>query len=134
MEKINNDCGPACLKIVAKYFDISITYKELIKEFDIHEFGVTLFDLHLIAKKIGFTSRGVRINFENLVKSENLPAIIHWQKNHFIVLMEKQENNIIIGDPTIGFVIIQKNYFLKNWAEKDETGVALIIKPKNNFR
>jgi len=79
------DCGPTCLKIVAKHFGKTIAIQELRKLTETTRAGSSLLGLSDAAEKLGFRSLGVKISLEKLLEAP-LPCILHWNKNHYVVL------------------------------------------------
>ena len=79
------DCGPTCLKIVAKHFGKTIAIQELRKLTETTRAGSSLLGLSEAAEKLGFRSLGVKISLEKLLEAP-LPCILHWNKNHYVVL------------------------------------------------
>ena len=58
--------------------------------------GVSLLVISETAEKIGFRTRGVKLTFEQL-KEATLPAILHWNQNHFVGLISFAKNKIKVG-------------------------------------
>jgi len=81
------DCGPTALRIVAKYYGKTYTLQTLReKAFSTRE-GVSLLSISNAAEQIGFRTRGVRISYDTLMASSQLPCIVHWNQNHFVVVL-----------------------------------------------
>jgi ATP-binding cassette subfamily B protein len=134
------DCGPVCLKIVAKYFGKHLrlnTLREL--TFKTRE-GVSLLALSDAAEKSGFRTRGARLSAGNLDQI-TLPAILHWDQNHFVVLyrIRKQGQRILYGisDPASGVEDYQSEEFMRHWASTsiggEPAGVVLLLEPTPEF-
>lgn len=79
------DCGPSCLRMVAKHYGRSHSIQKLREFTEIGKEGVNMLGIADAAEKIGFRSSGVKINAQQL-KETKLPAILHWNQNHFVVL------------------------------------------------
>ncbi|WP_019990228.1 peptidase domain-containing ABC transporter [Rudanella lutea] len=80
------DCGPTCLRMVAKHYGRSYTVQSLREKAQIGKDGVSLLGIAEAAEAIGFRSMGVKLSFEKLAHEVPLPCIVHWQKNHFVVV------------------------------------------------
>ena len=80
------DCGPTCLRMVAKYYNKSYTAQTLRDRTQINREGVSLLGISEAAESIGFKTIGVKITLEKLIQEAPLPCIIHWGQNHFVVL------------------------------------------------
>jgi ATP-binding cassette subfamily B protein len=87
------DCGPTCLRMVAKHYGRHYLAQTLRERAQISREGVSLFGLSEAAEKLGFRTVGVRITTKTLIDDVPLPAILHWDKNHFVVLysIEKKQ-------------------------------------------
>lgn len=89
------------------------------------------------AEKIGFRSLGVKISLGNL-KEVPLPCILHWNKNHFVVLYKVGKERFYISDPAHGKITYSKIEFLSQWIgnnanEKTEEGIILLLEPGAKF-
>lgn len=131
------DCGPACLRMVAKHFGIKSTIQELRELTQIGKDGVNLLGISEAAEKIGLVTRPVKINIQDLEKSiSELPAIIHWKQEHFVVLYKIKKGNFYLADPAIGLVKYNQEEFKKCWVSVNdfgqEEGIALFVRPQNN--
>lgn len=143
------DCGPTCLRIVAKHYGRNYTLQNLREKCFITRQGVSMLGISDAAESIGFRTQGVRINFEQLVNDASLPCILHWNQNHFVVCYEikgkrnfldkaKGEDYIIkISDPAGGKYAIDKKGFLACWASTKnngkDCGTVLILNPTPDF-
>lgn len=79
------DCGPSCLRMIAKYYGKTYTLQTLRERCFITREGVSMLGISNAAETIGFRTIGVRITFEQLSQETALPCILHWNKNHFVV-------------------------------------------------
>lgn len=144
------DCGPTCLRMIAKYYGKSFTMQKLRERTFISRHGVSLLGISEAAESIGFLTSMVKIKFDQLLTEIPLPCIVHWKQNHFVVVYDiKERNNIflskkenridvIIADPSHGVVCYKKSEFLKYWQSnhklEKEVGVALLFEPGPDFR
>jgi ATP-binding cassette subfamily B protein len=136
MQSDATDCGPSCLRIVAKFFGRQYNLRTLRALTFKSKKGVSLLSLSDAAEKIGFRSQGVRINTEKL-KEVALPCILYFDQNHFVVLYKIRKRQFYISDPAIGLVKYNEKEFLKHWVidkEEDENiGIALCLEPTPDF-
>ena len=90
------DCGPASLKMIAKYYGKSYTMQTLRERCFITREGVSMQGISDAAERIGFRTLGVRLTFEQLADETLLPCILHWNQNHFVVCYKiKRKKNIV---------------------------------------
>lgn len=80
------DCGPTCIRMVAKYYGKSYSLETLRTKAYISREGVSLLGISEAAESIGLKSMGVRIGFDQLCQAP-LPAIVHWRQDHFVVVI-----------------------------------------------
>ncbi|WP_338875413.1 peptidase domain-containing ABC transporter [Spirosoma sp. SC4-14] len=80
------DCGPTCLRMVAKHYGRSFTAQSLRERAQIGKEGVSLLGISEAAEAIGFRTMGVKVPFEKLATEAPLPCIVHWDQNHFVVI------------------------------------------------
>ena len=131
------DCGPTCLKIVAKYFKKSIPIEELRSLSETTRAGSSLLGMSDAAEKLGFRSLGIKISLEQL-EEVPLPCILHWNKNHYVVLYKIKKNTYYISDPAHGLLQYSKEDFLKAWignnaTDKTEEGIVLLLETTPKF-
>ena len=136
------DCGPASLKMIAKYYGKSYTMQTLRERCFITREGVSMQGISDAAEHIGFRTLGVRITFEQLAEDTKLPCILHWNQNHFVVCYKiKRKKNgdarIYIADPASRKIVYQKEEFLKCWISTKRNnkpqGLALLLEPGPEF-
>lgn len=123
------ECGLASMAMVAQYHGHKIDLNSMRQRFGLSLKGAGLRDLMNMADELGFSTRPLRLEPQRL-KDIALPAIIHWDLNHFVVLkMVKGNGNFVVFDPARGRV----EYGLPG-ISKHFTGVALEIIPTASFR
>ena len=139
-QRDSRDCGPTCIKMIAKFYGKLINVEALREFARISRDGVSLLGVAEASEKVGFNSRGVILSFEELFRETKLPVIIHWNQNHFVIITPgSKRNKILVADPARGLISYSKEEFCKNWiTSSDEItgellGVALIIEPTPAF-
>lgn len=133
----SKDCGPTCLKIITKYYGKTINIQELRKYSETNRDGSNLLMLSEAAEKIGFRTLGIKASIEKL-KDTPLPSILHWNKNHYVILYKIKKEIYYISDPSIGLIEYNQAEFSKFWignnADKTtEEGIALLVEPTPKF-
>lgn len=127
------DCGPTCIKMIAKYYGRDFSVSFLREKCFITKLGVNLLGISEAAETIGLRSTGVKINFEGLLESKPFPCILHWKNNHFVVLYKMTKNKVFISDPAMGLMTYTKQEFLEGWSHGSDTGFALFIETSTDF-
>lgn len=82
------DCGPSCLRMIAKYYGRTYSLQTLRERSFITRQGVSMLGISDAAESIGMRTQGVRINLQQLIEDVPLPCILHWNRNHFVVLYD----------------------------------------------
>ncbi len=80
------DCGPTCLRMLAKYYGRLYTAQSLREKAQIGKDGVSLLGIAEAAEAIGFRTMGVKVSFDKLANEAPLPCIVHWGQSHFVVV------------------------------------------------
>jgi ATP-binding cassette subfamily B protein len=136
------DCGPTCLRIIAKYYGRSLSIQYLREKSFITREGVSMLGISDAAESIGFRTNGVKITFAQLVEEKPFPCILHWNQNHFVVCydIKKKRNGdykIKISDPAGEKYVMDKSEFLKCWISSrsggEDMGTALLLDPTPDF-
>ncbi|SEC22894.1 ATP-binding cassette, subfamily B [Tenacibaculum sp. MAR_2009_124] len=131
------DCGPTCIKIIAKYYGKTINTQQLRSLSETTREGSSLLGLSEAVESIGIKSLGIKLAFSKL-KEAPLPCILHWNKNHYVVLYKIKKDIVYISDPAHGLLTYSKDEFIQNWIgnnadENTEEGIALLVEPTPIF-
>ena len=133
------DCGPTCLRIIAKHYNKSIPLQQIRTLSETTREGSGLLGLSNAAEHLGFRTLGVKIDFDTLVAEAPLPCIVHWNKNHYVVVYAiDKTNKVYVSDPSYGLITYTKEEFIKHWIgenanEQTEEGIALILETSPSF-
>ncbi len=134
------DCGPTCLRMVAKHYGRAYSIAQLRDWANISREGVSLLGISEAAEQIGFKTLAVKIDIATLVAEVPLPCVLHWNQNHFVVLYKvkkklfSSEYSFYIADPAAGKVKIDQATFAKCWLSSSEReGIALLLEPTAAF-
>ncbi len=133
------DCGPTCLRMVAKYYGRSISLDYLRNKSEYGKQGVSMLGLADAAESIGLKTVGAKLSFEQLINDAPLPAIIHWDQYHFVVLAPSaSKRKLMIADPAKGLITLNKEEFLKHWISTTENetgkGTTLLLESTPAFK
>lgn len=97
------ECGAASLAMILAFHRKFLPLEQIRVDCGVSRDGSSAKNLLLAARRYGLEARGFRMEPENL-KSIQLPAIIHWNHNHFVVLAGFKKNKVIINDPASGIL------------------------------
>lgn len=128
------DCGPTCLRMIGKYYGRNLNIQKLREFCQINKEGVSLLGISEAAEKLGLRSSGAKISLKQLIESE-LPCILHWRQNHFVVLYKVKKGRYYIADPAKGLITYTEREFKENWLNTKELydGIVLFLSPSPQF-
>jgi ATP-binding cassette subfamily B protein len=134
------DCGPACIKMIASFYNLFPSTAEIKNNSYILKTGVSLIGLQEAAKYLGIDSIALFLSVENLISNKNeLPAILHWHQNHFVVLKKITKNRLTgkytfhIADPEHGFIKLSQSDFEQAWISSENCGTAMFFELSEDF-
>ncbi len=128
LQSESSECGLACLVMVANAHRLQLDLSEVRRRFAVSLKGATLQQLITHASQLQFNSRPLRLELDELAQLQ-LPCILHWDLNHFVVLKRVGRNNITILDPAVG-----ERKLLPAEVSRHFTGVALELTPNADFK
>ncbi|ATU45458.1 ABC transporter [Acinetobacter junii] len=128
LQTSTSECGIACVGYIAAYYGYNLDMRELRALYPISTRGTTLNDLVILAQLVDLNTRPVKLGVKSLSKI-GLPCILHWDFNHFVVLLKVTKKNIIIHDPAKGKKVIDIDEVGKHF-----TGIALEFSPSLKFK
>ncbi|WP_456087852.1 peptidase domain-containing ABC transporter [Parabacteroides sp.] len=131
------DCGPSCLRMIAKYYGRSYSIQYLREQAFITREGVSMLGISDAAERIGFRTMGVQITLEQLRTEVPLPCVLHWNQNHFVVLYKVKNGKYYIADPATQKLVYEESELARCWCstvvEGKDTGAALLFEPGPDF-
>lgn len=129
------DCGPASLKMVAKYFGRYYSLQYLRDKCGITKEGVSLLGISAAAESIGLHTAAFKCTIEDVIMKVPFPVIIYWNENHFVVVYHANNKHIWVSDPCKGHVKYTRREFMEGWYLKNEDkGVLLALEPTADFK
>jgi len=122
-----NECGVACLAMILSYWGRSTTVREVSESANLSSRGLSARAISKIAETNGLQTRAIKVALEEL-RYLSLPAILHWDMNHFVVLKHIAGNVATIHDPAIGEMTVSPSTLNEKF-----TGIALEFSPLASF-
>ncbi len=147
------DCGPTCLKMVSRFYGKTLDLHTLREQCFITKRGVSLLGISDAAENIGFRTLGVKLTWQQLKEEANLPCIVHWNQNHFVVVhkikqkstrkftrrlsRDNSSTRVAVSDPGHGLLEYTEEQFLNSWISAKKAGegkgIALLLEPTPQF-
>ena len=135
------DCGPTCIRIVAKYFGRNIELSLLRTLSETSRQGSNLLGISNAFEEIGIKTLGVKLKVEEII-SAPLPCILYWNNNHYVVLYEVKKSmfsndinrfKFLISDPAHGKLVYSYDEFQRSWLNGSNDGIALLLEATPSF-
>lgn len=132
------DCGPACIRMVASHYgkDYPLSYLRSLSH--LTREGVSVAGIRDALEKIGADSASFEMTMEQLRTKCPLPAILHWEQNHFVVLYDVKQHKLtkkwtyFVTNPAYGKHGFSESSFEKYWLNGD-TGIVIAVEPQEEF-
>ena len=121
------ECGLACLTMIGRYHGHDIDLNVLRKRHLISMTGASLKSIMAIAGTLQLAARPLKVELDQLHKLQ-LPAILHWDLNHYVVLKSVKGDKVQIVDPGIGLRVMKLSKVSDHF-----TGIALELSPTAEF-
>ncbi|HJV63481.1 MAG TPA: peptidase domain-containing ABC transporter [Albitalea sp.] len=122
------ECGLASLAMVAAYHGLHTDMPTLRQRFQLSLKGATMVDLTRMAGQMQLNARALRAEMEHLPQLQ-LPCVLHWDLNHFVVLADVRHGKAVIHDPARGV-----RHMSMDEVSRHFTGVVLELSPAAEFR
>lgn len=122
------ECGPACLAMIAGYYGHHVDLPELRRRFPLSLKGIRLSQLIGMAQSLGLACRPLRLEMDELSNLQ-VPCILHWDMDHFVVLAKVKAHTLRIHDPAVGIRHLRRDELGPHW-----TGVAVELSQGPTFK
>jgi len=121
------ECGLACLAMIGQYHGHNLDLNVLRKKHLVSMTGASLKSIMTIAGTLQLAARPLKVDLDQLHKLQ-LPAILHWDLNHYIVLKAVKGDKVHIIDPGLGLRVMPLSKVSDHF-----TGIALELTPTAEF-
>lgn len=118
-------CGPTCLTMVLNFFHLPYSQEEISRKCFVSREGVTTLNIKRVANECGLQAGVYRVGI-NQIRNLKLPAILHWNDNHYVVLEKIRKGVFFIADPALGRLRLNMDEFLTHYS-----GVAIQFEKSN---
>ncbi|EEJ6140710.1 peptidase domain-containing ABC transporter [Salmonella enterica subsp. enterica serovar Urbana] len=123
----SSECGLACLAMICGHYGRNTDLIALRRQFNLSARGATLAGVRETATQLGMETRALSLDLSEL-RALRLPCILHWNFNHFVVLVSARKNRFVLHDPALG----RRTAGIAEMSESF-TGVALEVWPGSAF-
>lgn len=123
----SSECGLACLAMICGHYAKNIDLIMLRRQFNLSTRGTSLSGLTGIAEQLGLSTRPLSLELNELSLLK-MPCILHWEFNHFVVLVSVRRNHALLHDPARGRRTVSLAELSRSF-----TGVALEVWPGSTF-
>jgi ATP-binding cassette subfamily B protein RaxB len=121
------ECGHACLAMIAHWYGHRIDLVSLRLSHATSANGLSVHTMALLAEQLGLKARALRLEPEHLPQLK-LPAVLHWDMNHFVVLKSVGRRTFVIHDPARGVLRMSAKPVADHF-----TGIAVEFSPMEHF-
>lgn len=121
------ECGLASMAMVAAFHGSGLKLADIRRDLPTSRKGLTAHGLVKIADALGLIARPVKLDLDELHHLQ-LPCILHWDMDHFVVLRSLYRGGAVLHDPAIGVLRVSMKEFGRHF-----TGVAIECEPSSHF-
>ncbi len=129
-------CGVASLQIIAYYYGKHYSVRYLSELCKATVEGVSLLAINDAANRIGLQTTCFKAT-QRAIQEVQLPCIIHWNQNHYVVLYKIDKWKFYVADPSKGLIKYDTEDFKKHWistqSNGEEKGIAMVLEPTPAF-
>ena len=109
------DCGAASLGMICRHFGRKVSLTHIRQLCHTATDGTSLKAICRAATELGLAARALKVSLRNLPHMP-LPAIVHWEGNHWMVLYDVDEKFVRVADPALGLRRIPRKDFDQGWS------------------
>jgi len=121
------ECGLACVAMICGFYGKKTDLASLRKAIDTGTRGSTMKEIAELGDSLGFSVKSLKLGLKQIDKLI-LPAIIHWNLVHYVVLVSRKRDEYVVHDPALGRRTLSEADFSRSF-----TGLAQEFSPRSNF-
>jgi ATP-binding cassette subfamily B protein len=121
------ECGAACIAMILNYYGYSSSISEVLERCGVGRDGLTALEIVKAARLYGLRVRAVSVELDDF-RFVTLPAIVHWEFNHFLIVERWSRTRVDVIDPALGRRTLTPEEF-----DEGFTGVAIMLEPGAQF-
>lgn len=101
----NSDCALTCIRMLACYYGKEGLLENVLDKLSSKKNEWAVSDIVSVLRSLGIMPRAVSLNIDEL-NCLSLPCILHWNMNHFVVLVKRKRNKYVVHDPDKGIQVL----------------------------
>ena len=109
------DCGAAALAMVCRHYGRAVSLARIRQLCFTSTDGTSLRALCRAATELGLAARPVKVSARNVAQMP-LPAVVHWEGNHWVVVYDVADGHVRIADPALGLRRVRREDFEARWS------------------
>ena len=121
------ECGAACLAMILGYYGRKTSISEIYKNAGVGRDGLSALSIVQTARRYGLKVRAISLQVNDF-RFVSLPAIVHWQFNHFLVVERWSPSFVDVIDPALGRTRLSAQEF-----DAGFTGIVIMLEPGIEF-
>lgn len=125
------DCGATCLRMVAEHFGVRMSMAYLREVTETTESGTDLGGIEAGARALGFETLAAELPYDELAAGDLLPAILHWDRDHFVVVSSADEYSANVLDPAAGARRLKRADFEAHRYGPGRSRAGLVVRAAN---
>ncbi len=126
IRQLGMECGSTAIAIICKYYGAPNLQIPLAHHIAMGQDGINLQKIIEVFGDLGFEAEAYQLTYDDLELME-LPFIVHYNINHFIVVYEMGDTYVKASDPDKGLVRMKKTEFIDKWGK-----VAVNVIPRED--
>ena len=124
----NGECGLACIAMIGQWHGHQISLAQMRNEYPTTRLGLSLSELSKVARALSLQPRGLEITDISDLRRIRMPALVHWDRNHFVVLAKIRGARYIVHNPAASITEYDEEEFRSHFS-----GSVLELEPSDNF-
>lgn len=112
----HSECALACIAMIFNYHGRHVSLTDLRNEFGIPKNGGSFYHISRIAQESGLEAMGFKASTHE-IHHDKLPAVVHWNEKHFVVLEKIVMNKFFIIDPELGRKKLSRDEFISHYSK-----------------
>jgi ATP-binding cassette subfamily B protein len=132
------DCGPTCLRMIAKYYGKVFSAQSLRQKCYIGREGASMLSIADAAESLGLRPLTVNVTIQTLSQEVPLPCIAHWRQRHYVVVYKVKRKYVYVADPGFGRIRYTQAQFMEGWLQNtrqhtEAEGLLMLLEPTPEF-